>query len=131
MKIKVFMKFIVSLILIMLLSFAGCLYFPWWNIAVVAFIVAIVIQQTPGMSFATGFFALLLLWGGLSFWISSNNGHLLAHKASSLIFRTDNPWLLMFVTATIGALVAGFAAMTGSYLLKLYYLSKREDLKTA
>ena len=124
------MKFLVSLILIMLLSFALGLYLPWWSIGVVGFIVAIIIQQTPGMSFVTGFFALLLLWGGLSFWINSNNGHLLAHKASSLIFKTDNPWLLMFVTAIIGALVAGFGAMTGSYLLKLYYLSKRINSKT-
>lgn len=91
----------------------------------VAFFVAIVIQQTPGMSFVTGFFALFFLWGGLSFWISNNNGHLLAHKISLLIFKADNLWLLILVAATIGALVAGFAAMTGSYLLKFYYLSKR------
>ncbi len=120
-----------SLILIMLLSFAACLYFPWWSIAIVAFIVAIVIQQTPGMSFVTGFFALFFLWGGLSFWISNTNGHVLAHKLSILILKTDSPWLLMFVSALIGALVAGFAAMTGSYLLKLYYLSKRRDSKNS
>jgi len=124
------MKFIVSLLLIMLLSFVACLYFPWWSIAIVAFIVAVAIQQTPGMSFATGFFALLFLWGGLSFWISNKNGHVLAHKVSSIILKTDNPGLLMLATAIIGALVAGFAAMTGSYLLKQYYLSKRTDLKT-
>lgn len=120
------MKFIVSLILIMLLSFAACLYLPWWSIAVVSFIVAIIIQQTPGMSFVTGFFALFLLWAGLSFWISNSNGHLLAHKVSSLIFKTDSPLLLILVTAIIGAVVAGFAAMTGSFLLKTYYQSKRE-----
>ncbi|MEO6220139.1 MAG: hypothetical protein ABIO81_06905 [Ginsengibacter sp.] len=121
------MKFIVSFLLTALLSFVACLYFPWWSIAVVAFIIAIAIQQTPGMSFIAGFFALLFLWGGLSFWISSNNGHLLAHKTSSLIFKTDSPGLLILVTAIIGALVAGFAAMTGTYLLKLYYVSKRKD----
>jgi len=119
------MKFIVSFLLTALLSFVACLYFPWWSIAVVAFIVAVAIQQTPGMSFFTGFFALLFLWGGLSFWISNNNGHLLAHKVSSLIVKTDSPGLLIFATALIGALVAGFAAITGSYLLKQYYLLKR------
>ena len=123
------MRFIVSVILIMLLSFISGLYLPWWSIAVVAFIVAIVIHQTPGMSFFTGFIALFLLWSILTFWISNNNGHLFAHKLSALIFKKDSPWLLVFVSAIIGALVAGLAAMTGSFLLKLYYLSKRADSK--
>src|SRR5215217_6983180 len=113
------MKFIVSLLLIALLSFAACLYFPWWSIAVAAFIVSVIIQQTPGMSFATGFFALFLLWGSLAFWISNNNGNLFAHRISPLIIKTDSAWLLILATAIIGALVAGFAAMTGSYLMKL------------
>ena len=112
------MKFIVSLLLIMLLSFAACLYFPWWSIAIVAFIVAALIPQGAGKSFFTGFLALFLLWGGLSFWISNNNDHILAHKVSLLILKIDSPYLLMLATALIGGVVAGFAAMTGSFLRK-------------
>ena len=112
------MKFFISLILTALLSFAGCLYFPWWSIAVAAFLVAVVIPQKPGRSFLTGFIALFLLWGGFSFWISSNNEHMLAHKISVLMLKMDNPYLLIFATALIGALVAGFAALTGSFLRK-------------
>lgn len=112
------MKFIVSLFLIILLSFIACLYFPWWSIAVVAFIVSAVIPQSAWMSFITGFCALFILWGSLSFWISNNNDHILAHKISLLIFKTDNPYLLIMVSALIGAVVAGFGGMTGSYLRK-------------
>jgi hypothetical protein len=112
------MKFISSLILTALLSFAACLFLPWFTIAIAAFIVAVLIPQHPGKSFLTGFFALLLLWGGLSFWISNNNEHLLAHKVSILILKTDNPFLLVFATALIGALVASFAALSGSLLRK-------------
>jgi hypothetical protein len=112
------MKFIVSLLLIMLLSFAACLYFPWWSIAIVAFIVAALIPQGAGKSFFTGFLALFLLWGGLSFWISNPNHHILAHKVSLLILKIDSPYLLMLATALIGGVVAGFAAMTGSFLRK-------------
>jgi hypothetical protein len=32
-----------------------------------------------------------------------------------LILKTDNPFLLVFATALIGALVAGFAALAGAY----------------
>ena len=74
------MKFIISILLIALLSFAACLYLPWWSIAIVAFIVAALIPQSPGMSFLTGFLALFLLWGLLSFSISSSNEHILSHK---------------------------------------------------
>jgi hypothetical protein len=35
---------------------------------------------------------------------------------SLLILKMDNPFLLMFATAFIGGLVAGFGALTGSFL---------------
>ena len=112
------MKFIISFILTILLSFALCLFLPWWSIAIAAFIVAALIPQKPGRSFVTGFIALFLLWGGLSFWISNNNDHILEHKVSQLILQMDNPIMLILATALIGALVSGFAALTGSYLRK-------------
>jgi hypothetical protein len=112
------MKFFISLILTILLSFAACLFLPWWSIAIAAFIVAALIPQKPFKAFLTAFIALFLLWGGLSFWMSNNNDHILAHKVSQLILKMDNPYVLILATALIGALVAGFAALGGSYLRK-------------
>ena len=112
------MKFFFSFILTILLSFAGCLFLPWWCIAIAAFIVAALIPQKPFKSFITGFAALFLLWGGLSFWMSNNNDHVLAHKISQLILKMDSPVVLVLATALIGALVAGFAALAGSYVRK-------------
>lgn len=112
------MKFFISLILTALLSFAACLFLPWWSNAIAAFLVAALIPQKPGKAFLAGFIALFLLWGGLSFWISNNNDHILAHKVSQLILKMDNPMVLILVTAMIGALVAGFAALAGSFLRK-------------
>ncbi len=112
------MKLFISFILTILLSFMLCLFFPWWSIAIAAFVVAILIPQKPWRSFATAFLALFMLWGGLSFWISKNNNHVLAHKVSQLILKKDNPIELIFATAIIGAIIAGFAALTGSYLRK-------------
>jgi hypothetical protein len=110
------MKFIISFLLTALLSFAFCLFLPWWSIAIAAFLVAALIPQKPGKAFLTGFTALFVLWGLLSFWISSKNEHLLAQKVSQLILNMDNPVLLILATALIGSLVAGFAALAGSYL---------------
>jgi hypothetical protein len=110
------MKFTAALIVTAVLSFAACLFLPWWSIAVAAFIVAAAIPQKPAKAFAAASLALFLLWGGLSFFISSSNGHILAHKISRLIISMDNPVLLVTATALIGSLVAGFAALAGSFL---------------
>jgi len=110
------MKFFISFIVTVLLSFALCLFLPWWSIAIAAFLVAALIPQRPGRAFLTAFAALFVLWGGLSSWMSSNNDHVLAHKVSLLVLNMANPVLLILVTALIAALVAGFAALVGSYL---------------
>jgi len=112
------MKFIVSILLIALLSVAACLYLPWWSIAIVAFIVAASIPQKPVKSFFTGFISLFLLWGTLAWILSNNNNHLLAHKISVLILKMDSPVLLITATAVLGALVAGFGALAGSFVRK-------------
>ena len=95
-----------------------CLFLPWWSIAIAAFLVAALIPQKPFKSFLTAFIALFLLWGGLSFWMSNNNDDVLAHKVSQLFLKMDSPVMLVLATALIGALVAGFAALAGSYVRK-------------
>ena len=109
------MKFLISILLILLLSAAASLYLPWWIIAVVAFAVCALIPQSAGKSFLSGFAAIFLLWGVLAWLLSSNNEHILAHKISLLILKTDSPFLLILMTAVIGALVAGMAALAGSF----------------
>lgn len=110
------MKFPVSILLIALLSFVSCLYLPWWTIALTAFLVTALIHQPSWKSFLSGFIALFLLWMGLAWYISSSNEHLLARKVSVLIVQTDNTFLLILLTALIGAITAGFGALAGSYL---------------
>ena len=112
------MKFFISLILTALLSLVLCLFFPWWTVAVAAFAVAALIPQRPFASFGTGFLAIFLLWIFLSWYISQANGHVFIHKISILILKMDNPLVLVLVTAFIGALVAGFGALTGSFVRK-------------
>jgi hypothetical protein len=112
------MKFLISLILTAALSFAICLYCPWWSIAIVAFLVAALIPQKPFVAFITGFFALFFLWFSLTLYISNNNEHILAHKVSMILLKQDNPFALIVMTAVIGALVGGFAALAGSFARK-------------
>jgi hypothetical protein len=113
------MKFFISILLIAVLSFAASLFMPWWIIAVVAFIVAFAIPQKNGMAFLSGFIAVFLLWVGLSFYISLANEHIFAHKISMLILKADSPNYIILVTGLIGALVAGFGALSGRLFKKI------------
>jgi hypothetical protein len=110
------MKFIVSILLMALLSFALGLYLPWWSLALVAFVVAALIHQRAGKAFLSGFLALFLLWGILAFIIDANNDHVLSVKVAELLPLGGSSLLLILVTALIAGLVGGLAAMAGSYV---------------
>ncbi len=118
------MKFLVSVLITILLSFGACLYLPWWSIALVAFIVSVLIPQKAWISFISGFVSLFLLWYFLSFWISANNENILAHRISLLFLKSDSPYYLILLTAFIGAIVAGFSALSGS-LFRFTFLNKK------
>jgi hypothetical protein len=113
------MKFIASIILTILLAYAFGLYLPWWSITLAAFIVAVFIHQKALWAFLSGALALLLLWGIMAWVISGNNDHILAHRISSLMIKKDSPMTLIALTALLGAIPAGFAALSGSLLRKL------------
>jgi len=110
------MKFSVSFLLTALLSFIAGLYFPWWSIAIAAFIVAVLVHQKAGMAFASAFLAMLLLWSGLAGWINFNNENILSLKIAELLGIGNNTFLLVLITGIIGGLVGGLAAMSGSFL---------------
>lgn len=113
------MKFIVAILLTALLSYAAGLFtvLPWWSFAVCAFIVALAIHQKPWKAFLAGFLALAVLWGLMAFLLDSANGQVLSSKVAGVL-SLGNSAILLLVTALVGGLVAGFAALTGSYLRK-------------
>jgi hypothetical protein len=109
------MRFVISILLIALASFAAGLFLPWYSLAIMSFLVIILIPQSPWSAFLAGFLGVGLLWGIHSAVISHANNDVLAHRISQLFLKTDSPLLLVIVTALIGGLVAGFAALTASY----------------
>lgn len=112
------MKLIVAFILTALLSFAAALYFPWWSIAVAAFVVAALVPQKPFKAFLSAFIAVFLLWAILAFIIDANNNHILSERISQLLMKVKSSLLLIAVTGFVGGITAGFAALSGSYLRK-------------
>ena len=111
------MKFFNSVLLTALLSFIAGIYISyWWFFAVVAFLVAVLIHQRGFKAFFAGFLGLFILWFILAFWMDFANNGVLSVKIASLLPLGGSKWMLIIVTAFIGGLVAGFAALSGSYL---------------
>lgn len=113
------MRFILATLLTGTMCFILGMYAPWWSIALVAFVVALLIKQPIGLAFLSAFIAVLVLWGGLASLISLRNKGVLAQKIASLFPLQGNTFYLIALTALLGALVAGFAAMSGSSLRPL------------
>ena len=110
------MKFLTATLLTVLLSFITGLYMPWWSIAIASFAVAALIHQKPLKAFLSGFFALFLLWGGLAYWIDMKNNHILSQRIAELMKMGSSSITIIIVTGIIGGLVAGLAALSGSFL---------------
>jgi hypothetical protein len=107
------MKFITTIILTALLGYAITLYFSWWSFAITSLIVAVVIYQKAAKAFVAGFLAIALLWGFHAAILNSNNDGILLAKVAALL-QLNSSLILIFITALIGGLISGFAALTGS-----------------
>ncbi|PZX63443.1 hypothetical protein [Hydrotalea sandarakina] len=115
------MKFVISILITALLSFAFSLYaaFPWYTFAICAFVVALAIHQKPYKAFLAAFIALFLLWGIWAFLIDAANNHILSKKVAEILPLHGSSIAIILVTALVGGIVAGMAALTGSLIRKI------------
>lgn len=110
------MKFLTATFLTALLAFISGLFLPWWGMAITSLLVAVLIHQKAGKAFLAGLLGVFLLWAGLAWWIDMKNNGILSHKIAQILPLSGNSLLLIIITGIVGGLVAGFAAMSGSYL---------------
>src|SRR3954467_8034814 len=110
------MKFINALLLTALSGYLFPLFLPWWSFAITSFLIAVFIHQKPWKAFLAGFIALLLLWGIYAIVIDNANQHILSTKVAQILPFNGSFTALIIMTALIGGLLSGMAALTGSYL---------------
>lgn len=110
------MKFLVAMILTGLLAFISGLFLPWWGIAITSLLVAVLVHQKAGKAFLSGLLGVFLLWAGLAWWIDMKNDGILSKKIAAVLPLGGSALLLIVVTGVVGGLVAGLAAVSGSFL---------------
>ncbi len=110
------MKFLTATILTALLAFISGIFFPWWGMAITSLLVAVLVHQKAGKAFLAGLLGVFLLWAGLAWWIDMKNNGVLSKKIAAVLPLGGNAILLILLTGIIGGLVAGMAALSGSFL---------------
>lgn len=110
------MRPIIAFLLTGILSYIAGLYYPWWSLAVVAFVIALIIHQKPVAAFFTAFISLYVLWFSLAFFRDMANDHILGNRMSELFLQEKTPVLMAVITGFVGAIVAGLAALSASFL---------------
>ena len=98
-------------------EWVGGFFLPWWVIAVVPFLVAVVLVQRPGNGFVSGFFAVGLLWAILILKTDAANEQLLSTRMAQLFGLSHGLFLL--VNIFLGALVGGLSGWSGACMNKL------------
>lgn len=105
-------------ILIALLSFVLQFFLPWWIIAVVAFGIAAWKGRSTKDAFFSGFAAIVLVWTAKSLFTHIQTEGILTDRIATL-FNLPSPVLLIIVTALVGGLVGGIAALSGFFFRQL------------
>lgn len=109
------MLFLLIAILSLILQF----FLPWWIIAIIAFGAAYWKASSGKIAFLSGFLAILTLWTIMSAFIHIRTGGVLSDRIAALFFL-PSPLLLIIVTALIGGLVGGMAALSGFFARQLF-----------
>lgn len=90
-------------------------FFPWWTLVPGAFAVGYWFGNNGWVSFFAGMLGVGLLWFLTALFIDIQTQSILTEKVARL-FPTKTPSLLFLLTALIGGLPGGFAALTGALL---------------
>jgi hypothetical protein len=106
-------------VIILILSFFCNYFLPWWFAAIIAFVAAYFIGKKPGAVFLSGFTAVFVAWAILALLKTVPNDNMLATRVASLM-QLPNWIVLLIVTAFIGGLVGGLAALSGCFVKQAF-----------
>lgn len=116
-------------LLILILAGLAQLLLPWWVVVPVAFGLALWWGRTGGRAFLAGFGGVGLGWLVLAVWLLWHNEGRLAHRVAQLLPLGGHSWLLVLLTALVGGLVGGLAALAGCWLRQAWLAPKPASLE--
>lgn len=113
------MKFLLSSILIALVSLVLGMYLPWWTVAIAAFGIVYLFGLKPGFAFLSGFAGVFICWALIALFRDNANDGILSHRIALILPLRGSGALLILVSALIGGMVGGMAGLTASFIHRL------------
>lgn len=92
------------------LAFLGL---PWWIVAVAGMAAGLLFPSPSRQAFSIGFMAGFTLWWGAAIYFNAANAGILSGKMG-VLFSGIKGFHLLFMTGTMGGILAGLGNMTGS-----------------
>ncbi len=118
------MRLLPQLVLTVLFSWLLQSFFSWWSAVIASFVVAMLFSKSKGVTaFFAGFLAVFLLWTVYALIIDINTQSILTEKIARIL-TVNNKYLLILITGIIGGLPAGFGALSGNFLAKVFKKEK-------
>ncbi len=108
-------------LVVIILSYLLQLVLPWWVAIIIAFATCGFIGKTGRISFWQPFFAIFLLWIGMSFFKSYPNHHVLATRIAEML-GVKLWYIVLLVTGLLGGLAVGISGYCGYHFRKAMYL---------
>jgi hypothetical protein len=105
---------------IFIVALVAQFFLPWWVIAPLCFGLAAGVGGVPGRApgsraFGAGFAGIGLGWLLVAAWLNVRSAGILSHRVAQLLPLGGSGWALVLVTALIGGLVGGVAALAGGW----------------
>ncbi|MBX2845031.1 MAG: hypothetical protein KTR13_02370 [Saprospiraceae bacterium] len=100
--------------IIAVLLFLAHIFFPFWGwVMIVPTLIASAMAKKISSSFVQSFIAGLLVWGGSALFLMLTKSRFIAPKMAEVLY-VKSPWLLLFATGLLGALLAGLGGALGA-----------------
>ena len=113
-------------IVILILSFLLQMVLPWWIIVIICFATCGLIGKTGKIALWAPFFAILLLWTGMTLFKSLPNNNVLAIRVAQM-FGIQTWWLILVLTALLGAFTAAISGYCGYHFRKAVLVAKTKS----
>ena len=120
------MRFLLSVLITAVLSYAFERFFSWYSVAFAAFITAYLFNLRGLAGFMAGALGVGLLWLGYA-WIIDFRTHSILTDKMAKLFGLTEPAFLLVITFLVGILVGGFAAWSGQSLKKAFEKKRRSS----
>jgi hypothetical protein len=110
-------------LIILIASFLLQLVLPWWVVIIISFLTCALLSKTGKIALWAPFFAILILWTAVALFKSIPNNHLMAARVANML-AVSSWWLVLTISALLGAFVAAISGYCGYHFRKALFLRK-------